>query len=95
MTPPGTTPTNRWHNRDPGEPDIPDFETHTHKEKQRLVSGIIKEFIAECCLIKALDRGESFCLPSQDALRRGTIIMLHTRPIPIWLVFAFAKYGLS
>lgn len=32
MTPPGKVPIARWHNRDLGMPDMPDFETHSRRE---------------------------------------------------------------
>lgn len=90
--PPGKIPTNRWHANDDG-PNVPDYEFQSYKEKNNLEFGIIREFIAECCVIKALELRKTFCLPSHDELTRGTILMLHNRKIPMWLVFAFKIYS--
>jgi hypothetical protein len=48
---------------------------------------VLSQFIAEMCLHKGAKK-QGMKVPAEDELQRGTIEMLESRKLPLWLVFA-------
>ncbi|RFU35972.1 hypothetical protein B7463_g368, partial [Scytalidium lignicola] len=65
---------------------------YTPVEIARRKDEVLREFIAEMAILKAMKRNPSFDIPAEDELTKGLIKFLQQRQISIWLVLACQVY---
>ncbi|KAH8808304.1 hypothetical protein F5884DRAFT_364660 [Xylogone sp. PMI_703] len=61
-------------------------------EIARKKDEILREFIAEMAVIKAMKRNPTFIIPAEDELTKGIVKFLQQRTISIWFVLACQVY---